>query len=190
MTSLEILRNNRESAQEKVNFAALKKEFAKVASKHFAPYRQAQLECLFAGATDEQLQKEIEAFNTDTKNGTRLIISLGANDTLSGNKILDSDGKVLFDGITCFDTLTSTNKDGVVIREKQLYSVNFVPMTANDNDRVINYWLSYRSTKEESFAYIREQQQAKQDKENKTLAAAAALLGVSVEDLKKMQASK
>ena len=190
MTTLEILRANRESAQESVNFAALKKEFAKVAAKHFAPYRENQLTNLFKGATPEQLKNEIDAFENDTKNGTRLIISVGSSEKLQGNKIVDADGKVLFEGITAFAVLKSTNKEGETIREKQLYSAPFVPMTANDNDRVINYWLSYRSTIEESFAYITETENAKRDKEDKVLAAAAALLGMTVEELKAKKAQK
>ncbi len=179
MTNLEILRNNRESAQEKVNFVALKKEFAKVASKHFAPYRLAQIACIFEGANNEELQKEIDAFNADTKNGTLLIITLPTGAKLIGNKIVDTDNKTLFENVSCFATLESTNKDGEIIRTKQLYSVPFVPMTANDNDRIINYWLDYRSTIADSFAAIKIAEREKTQKEINELSAQIATAAIN-----------
>ena len=179
MTTLEILRNNRENAQEKVNFAALKKEFAKVASKHFAPYRLAQLAHIFEGATADELQKEVDAFNADTKNGTLLIISVASGTKLVGNKIVDEDNKTLFEGASCFATIESTNKEGEVIRTKQLYSVPFVPMTANDNDRIINYWVDYRATIADSFAAIKIAEKEKINKEITELSAQIAAAAIN-----------
>lgn len=169
MTNLEILRNFRETAQKEVDTAALKAEFAKVASKYFAPYRFAQLKNFFSDAKENELQSEINAFNKDTENGTKLLILLSDDDRMKANTITDKDGKVLFENVSFFAKIDwKTDKDGKVVRVKSVYSVPFIPMTANDNDRVINYWLQYRETVPESFAAIQEQKRV--ENENKIAA--------------------
>lgn len=169
MTNLEILRNFRETAQKEVDTAALKTEFAKVASKYFAPYRNAQLKNFFSEASDTQLANEIAAFNKDTENGTKLLVMLSDDDRMKADTITDKDGKVLFENVSFFAKLDwKTDKDGKVIRVKSVYSVPFIPMTANDNDRVINYWLSYRENIADSFAAIQEQKRV--ENENKIVA--------------------
>lgn len=156
-TNLDILRESREASQEKVDFIALKSEFAKVASKYFAPYREAQLKAFFADATENELQNEIAAFNKDTENGTKLLVMLSDENRMKSNTITDKDGKVLFENVTFFAKLDwKTDKDGKVVKVKSVYSCPFVPMSANDNDRIINYWLSYRENIAESFAAIQE----------------------------------
>ena len=166
MTNLEILRNFRETAQKEVDTAALKAEFAKVASKYFAPYRKAQLKNFFSEADNTQLANEIAAFNKDTENGTKLLVMLSDDDRMKADTITDKDGKVLFENVSFFAKLDwKTDKDGKVIRVKSVYSVPFIPMNANDNDRVINYWLSYRENIADSFAAIQEQKRV--ENENK-----------------------
>lgn len=170
MTNLEILRNFRETAQKEVDTAALKTEFAKVASKYFAPYRNAQLKNFFSEASDTQLANEIAAFNKDTENGTKLLVMLSDDDRMKADTITDKDGKVLFENVSFFAKLDwKTGKDGKVIRVKSVYSVPFIPMTANDNDRVINYWLTYRENIADSFAAIQEIKRTENENKIKSL---------------------
>lgn len=170
MTNLEILRNFRETAQKEVDTAALKAEFAKVASKYFAPYRFAQLKNFFSEADDAQLADEIAAFNKDTENGTKLLVMLSDDDRMKANTITDKDGKVLFENVTFFAKLDwKTDKDGKVVKVKSVYSVPFIPMTANDNDRVINYWLTYRENIADSFAAIQEIKRTENENRIKSL---------------------
>lgn len=177
-TNLEILRDSREASQEKVDFAALRTEFAKVASKYFAPYREAQLKAFFADATESELQKEIDAFNKDTNNGTALLVMLSDNDRMKDNKITDKDGKTLFENVSFFAKVDwKTDKDGKVVKVKSVYTSPFVPMSANDNDRIINYWLSYRETLPESFAAIQEIKRT--EKANKIAALEIELLSAA-----------
>ena len=177
-TNLEILRDSREASQEKVDFTALRAEFAKVASKYFAPYRDAQLKAFFADATESELQKEIDAFNKDTANGTALLVMLSDNDRMKDNKITDKEGKTLFENVSFFAKVDwRTDKEGKVVKVKSVYSSPFVPMSANDNDRIINYWLSYRETLPESFAAIQEIKRT--EKANKIAALEIELLSAA-----------
>ena len=186
MTNLEILRNFRETAQKEVDTAALKAEFAKVASKYFAPYRNAQLKNFFSEANDTQLANEIAAFNKDTENGTKLLVMLSDDDRMKADTITDKDGKVLYENVSFFAKLDwKTDKDGKVIRVKSVYSVPFIPMTANDNDRVINYWLQYRENIADSFAAIQEQKRV--ENENKIAALKEEILSAALSgDLQKV----
>ena len=177
-TNLEILRDSREASQEKVDFTALRAEFAKVASKYFAPYRDAQLKAFFADATESELQKEIDAFNKDTANGTALLVMLSDNDRMKDNKITDKEGKTLFENVSFFAKVDwRTDKEGKVVKVKSVYSSPFVPMSANDNDRIINYWLQYRETLPESFAAIQEIKRT--EKANKIAALEIELLAAA-----------
>lgn len=177
-TNLEMLRDTREASQEKVDFAALRNEFAKVASKYFAPYREAQLKAFFADANENELQNEINAFNQDTANGTKLLVILSDDNRMKENTITDKDGKTLFENVSFFAKIDwKTDKDGKVVKVKSVYSVPFVPMSANDNDRVINYWLSYRETLPESFAAIQEIKRT--EKANKIAALEIELLSAA-----------
>lgn len=177
-TNLEILRENRENSQKEVDYQALKAEFAQVASKYFAPYREAQLKAFFADATESELQNEINAFNMDTANGTKLLVILSDDNRMKDNTITDKDGKTLFENVSFFAKIDwKTDKDGKVIKVKSVYTSPFIPMSANDNDRVINYWLSYRETLPESFAAIQEIKRT--EKANKIAALEIELLAAA-----------
>lgn len=170
LTILERLRSTRENSQEKVDTAKMKEEFAVIASKYFAPFRDAQLTAFFADATQEELEKEIDAFNHDTANGTKLLVMLSDENRMKANTITDKDGKVLFENVTFFTKLDwKTDKDGKVVKVKSVYSVPFIPMTANDNDRVINYWLQYRANIADSFAAIQEIKRTENENKIKSL---------------------
>lgn len=148
----------------------MKEEFAVIASKYFAPFRDAQLTAFFADASQEELEKEIDAFNHDTVNGTKLLVMLSDENRMKANTITDKDGKVLFENVTFFAKLDwKTDKEGKVVKVKSVYSVPFIPMTANDNDRVINYWLQYRANIADSFAAIQEIKRTENENKIKSL---------------------
>ena len=190
MTTLESLRSNRENAAAKVDVKRLRSEYAKICAKYFEAYRKAQIENLFDGEEAEAIHKELAAFNADTKNGTRLIFALSSTmEFKEGNTIVEKEtGKVLFENVDTFHTLKTTNEEGKTIRTKVLYSCPFVPETANDNDRVITYWLdNYRYTVANSIAERRAERERAQAAEDNKIKAFAEFMNISYEEAKAMK---
>lgn len=139
----------------------LRKMQAELFAKVYAPICAKVLESYFSGANDEEINAEITAFNTDTKNATILI---------SPEQIENE---------TACDTYTTETRT--------FYGYTFAPETAAKAARLVNYWLEYRRGIVDSLAAKVKTAKAAKAKAAKAEKSATELLaekyGVSVEQL-------
>lgn len=150
----ETLKKVGENAKSSVPVEKMKAEIALVAAKYYAPYRHALINELFKGASDEEMKTELAAFDSDTKNGTQLVIIAASTRVNDKGQLTDEEGNILENAVS-FATVISTNKDGEITKERQVFRVPYIADTDQRNNRIVAYWLQFRETREESFAAAR-----------------------------------
>lgn len=166
--------------KEKVSFA--------IASV-YADYRQKMLEAHFAGADEKQLAKELTAFNADTKNGTRRVIKGIDSRVNKEGKLIDEEGKVVENALV-IGSVKTTDKDGNTRKTTQVFSAPYVADTFQRNISIIASWLEYRSTISDSFAYLKQLEEEKKEKEIKELTSriAAHVIAGNIEKAQELAA--
>lgn len=150
----ETLKKVGENAKGSVQVDKMKAEIAKVAAKYYAPYRHALISELFKGASEDELKVELAAFDADTKNGTQLVIIAADTKVNDKGQLTDDEGNILENAVS-FATVISTNKDGEITKERQVFRVPYIADTDQRNNRIVAYWVRFRETRDESFAAAR-----------------------------------
>lgn len=143
-------------------------EIALAVSRVYADFRRKLLVSYFEGATESELQKEVDAFNADTKQGTCKVIIASETKTTDDGKLLDDDGNVM-SGASSFATVVSTDKDGNVTKQRLVFRFQYVADTPQRNISIVSNWLAFRETRDDSFA-------AAKARENEKLAKKLASL--------------
>jgi hypothetical protein len=145
----------------------LRKIQANLYAKIYAPICADVLRDYFTGANDDEINGEISAFNSDTKNGTILI----------SPEELENE--------TAISTFATENRN--------FYGYVFSPESAAKAARLVNYWLEYRRNIVDSLAAkvkVAKATKAKAAKAEKSaVELLAAKFGLSVEQFNAIMAA-
>ena len=136
----------------------------------FKSFRHDLVRDYFADADKETLAKEIAAFDSDTKNGTCKVIIAASTKVDDKGRLLDDDGNIMEKTVS-FAVVKSTNKDGDVIKERQVFRFPYVGNTIQRNISIVRSWIEFRATREDSFAYMKQLETEKVNKEIAELTA-------------------
>lgn len=141
-----------------------KQEIAISVAKIFADFRTQLLNRHFVGATESELQKELDAFKNDTKNGLYKVVIASKTKTTENGELLDEDGNKI-EKAQSFATVESTNKDGETISTRLVFRYPYVADTIQRNISIVASWLTFRETVSDSFAAMRQLEREKVAKE-------------------------
>lgn len=145
----------------------------------FNPFRHQLIADYYNDCTAEDLQKELAAFDNDTKNGTCKVVIASSTKVNDNGQLLDEDGNVLENAVS-FATVTSTNKDGETVKVRPVFRCSYVGDTVQRNISIVASWLEYRQTVADSFAYMKQierEKTAKRVQELTVLMTTAMLAG-------------
>lgn len=121
----------------------------------FNPFRHQLISDYYKGIDGETLQQEIAAFDADTNNGTCKVVIAASTKVNDNGQLLDENGEIMQSAIS-FATVRSTNKDGETVKVRPVFRCSYVGDTVQRNISIVASWLEYRSTVENSFAYMKQ----------------------------------
>jgi len=154
----------------------------------FAGFRNDLVSGYFADADADTLKKELAAFNADTKNGTCKVVIASSTKVDGKGRLIDDEGEVMEKAVS-FAVVISTNKEGEVVKERQVFRFPYCGNTIQRNISIVASWIEFRSTREDSFAYLKALEAEKNAKiaAEKTKEMTTAFLAGDIEKATKLR---